>query len=538
VCAGGHPSFLQRGESLQELIQPLGGDELPINGFLKNTLFNEKMGGTDHNALGAAGRGLKANLNDHLQTGRPTGRNRHMALLIQNGEIVTADARYRADIWCEGESITRIGVNLTAPPDAEVIDASGKLIFPGFIDPHVHIYLPFMGTLAKDTYPTASRAALVGGTTTFIEMVCPARSDDPWEAYELWKAQAAGRAACDYAFHMGVTRFDNMTPQVLRKIVEDGTASFKVFLAYKGAFGIDDAELYQTLELAKRLGVIVTAHCENAELIARRQQQLLAEGKTGPEWHESSRPPSVEAEGVHHLATFAESTGAHVYVVHTSCADALDSARQAQGRGVSMWVEAVIPHLVLDRSYAEQPDFVGAKYVMSPPLREKPHQEALWQALAAGDVATVATDHAPFDFVGQKEMGRRDFTKIPNGIPSIEDRVHLLYTHGVATGRIDLQRFVDVASTQAARLFGLYPRKGTIQPGADADLVVFDPDYRGVLSATTQQMNVDYSAFEGWPITGRTDTVTVRGRVQVRGGKFVGAGDHGRLLRREPTHGA
>ena len=257
-----------------------------------------------------------------------------MALLVQNGEIVTADSRYPADIWCEGETITRIGPGLTAPPDAEVIDAAGKLIFPGFIDPHVHIYLPFMGTLAKDTYPTASRAALVGGTTTLIEMVCPARSDDAWQAYELWKSQAAGRSACDYAFHMGVTRFDDATPEVLRRIVDDGTASFKIFLAYKGAFGIDDGELYRTLELARRLGVIVTAHCENAELVARRQQQLLAEGKTGPEWHEPSRPPRVEAEGVHHLATFAESTGTHVYVVHTSCADALDAARQAR-RGAS-----------------------------------------------------------------------------------------------------------------------------------------------------------------------------------------------------------
>ncbi len=348
-----------------------------------------------------------------------------------------------------------------------MIDAAGKLVFPGFIDPHVHIYLPFMGTLAKDTYPTASRAALVGGTTTLIEMVCPARSDDPWDAYELWKSQAAGRSACDYAFHMGVTQFNDATPQVLRKIVDDGTASFKVFLAYRGAFGIDDGELYRTLELARRLGVIVTAHCENAELVARRQQQMLAEGKTGPEWHEPSRPPYVEARVVNHLAAIAESSGARVYVVHTSCADALDAARQASARGVALWVEVVIPHLVLDRSYAEQADFVGAKYVMSPlSMRtKKRHQQALWQAVAGGDVATVATDHAPFDFCGQKEMGRGDFTKIPNGIPSIEDRVHLLYTHGVATGGLDIHRFVDAASTQAAKLFGLFPQRGPSSSG-------------------------------------------------------------------------
>ncbi len=460
-----------------------------------------------------------------------------MALLVKNGEIVTADARYRADVWCEGETITRIGPGLAAPAGAEVLDATGKLVFPGFIDPHVHIYLPFMGTFAKDTYDTASRAALVGGTTTLIEMVCPGRADDPLEAYELWKAQAAGRSACDYAYHMGVTRFDDTTAEKLQRIVADGTASFKVFLAYKGAFGIDDAELYRTLELARRLGVIVTAHCENAEIVAQLQKRLLAEGKTGPEWHEPSRPVSVEAEGVHHLATFAELTGAHVYVVHTSCADALAAARRARERGVALWVETVIPYLVLDRAYAERPDFEGAKYVMSPPLRELRHQQTLWNALRTGEVDTVATDHAPFDFRGQKEMGRSDFTRIPNGIPSIEDRVHLLYTHGVATGRLDLHRFVEVASTQAAKLFGLFPRKGTIQPGADADLVVFDPNWRGTLSARTQQMNVDYSAFEGWPIQGRTETVTVRGRVQVRDGRFVGSNDHGRFLKREPTHG-
>lgn len=460
-----------------------------------------------------------------------------MALLIKNGEVITADARCRCDIWCEDEAITRLGVDLPAPPGCDVIDAAGKYVFPGFIDPHVHIYLPFMGTFAKDTYDTASRAALVGGTTTLIEMVCPSRADDPLEAYELWKSQAAGRSACDYAFHMGVTRFDDRTPDALRHIVRDGTASFKVFLAYKGAFGINDAELYRTLELARQLGVIVTAHCENAELVAQQQRRLLAAGKTGPVWHEPSRPPAVEAEGVHHLATFAEMTGTHVYAVHTSCADAVAAARRARERGVALWVEAVIPHLVLDRSYAERADFEGARYVMSPPLRERRHQDALWNSLRIGEIDTVATDHAPFDFHKQKEMGRGDFTRIPNGIPSVEDRVHLLYTHGVATGRIDLQRFVDVAATKAARLFGLFPRKGTIQPGGDADLVVFDPNYRGVLSARTQHMNVDYSAFEGWPIQGRTETVTVRGRVQVRGGRFVGAQDRGKMLRREPTHG-
>ncbi|HMB95535.1 MAG TPA: amidohydrolase family protein, partial [Tepidisphaeraceae bacterium] len=317
----------------------------------------------------------------------------------------------------------------------------------------------------------------------------------------------------------------------------EGIASFKVFLAYKGAFAVDYAELFKTLSLAKQLGVIVTAHCENAELVAQRQAQLLAAGKTGPEFHEPSRPIQIEAEGVHHLMTFAELTGAHVYVVHTSCDPAIRAAAAARYRGVRAWIETVIPYLVMDSTYAEKPDFEGAKYVMSPPIRDKKHQPILWDALRTRLISTVATDHAPFDFKGQKEMGRSDFTKIPNGIPSIENRVTLLYTHGVATGRIDLNTFVDCASTQAAKLFGLFPRKGTIQLGADADLVVWDPNYRGKITVKEQYMNVDYSAFEGWEIKGRPSVVTVRGKVQAKEGKFVGDPIRGQLLKREPTHG-
>jgi dihydropyrimidinase len=458
-----------------------------------------------------------------------------MALLIQNGRIITAHDDFVGDILCEGEVITQIAPQISPPAGAEVVDASDKYVFPGFIDPHVHIYLPFMGTYAKDTYETASRAALVGGTTSLIEMCCPSREEEPLEAYELWKSKAE-LSACDYSFHMGVTRFDESAASQLQEIVNRGIASFKVFLAYKGAFGISDEELFETLSLAKKLGVIVTAHCENETLVASLQQQLLAEGKTGPEWHEPSRPTRVEAEGVHHLMTFAELTGAHVYCVHTSCREALEIVQAAHLRGVNAWVETVIPYLTLDKSYAERPDFEGAKYVMSPPLRDRIHQPTLWGGLRSRLVSTVATDHAPFDYAGQKEMGRSDFTLIPNGIPSVEDRVNLLYTYGVCRGEIDLQTFVDCASTQAAKLFGLYPRKGTLQVGSDADLVVYDPTYRGQISAQTQQMNVDYSAFEGWPIEGRPVLVTVRGAVQVRDGEFVGNLGHGQLLTREPTH--
>jgi dihydropyrimidinase len=459
-----------------------------------------------------------------------------MPLLIKNGEIVTADARYRADIFCADETITAIGHDLPVPAGTEVIDATGKFVFPGFIDPHVHIYLPFMGTYSKDTYVTGSQAALVGGTTTLIEMCCPARKDDALAAFELWRSQAEGKSACDFSFHMGVTKFDATTEAQLREIVRRGIASFKVFLAYKGAFGVDDTELYRTLKLAKELGVIVTAHCENETLVAERCRELLAAGRTDPGQHHESRPPLVEAEGVHHLLTFAELTGATTYIVHLSCAEALREALAARQRGVRVAVETLIQYLVLDKTYAERPDFEGAKYVMSPPLRDARHQQVLWQGLRDGLIQTVATDHAPFDFATQKPMGRDDFTKIPNGIPSLEERINLLFTHGVARGRLDLHTLVDVASTQVAKLFGLFPRKGTIQLGADADLVVYDPAFRGTISARTQHMAVDYSAFEGWPIEGRPSVVTVRGAVAVRDGRFTGTVGRGRFLARTPHH--
>ena len=459
-----------------------------------------------------------------------------MSLLIKNGEIVTANERYSADIFCENETITRIDKDISAPAGAEVVDATGKYVFPGFIDPHVHIYLPFMGTFSKDNYVTGSQAALIGGTTTLIEMCCPSRKEDTLAGFETWMMQAAGKSACDFTFHMGVTRFDEKSDHQLREIVRRGISSFKIFLAYKGAFGIDDVELYRTLKLAKELGVIVTAHCENETLVSERCKELIAAGKTDPGQHHESRPPAVEAEGVHHLMTFAGLTGAATYIVHLSCQEALEQALAARQRGVRVSVETLIQYLTLDKTYAELPDFEGAKYVMSPPLRDQRNQEILWNGLRDGLIQTVATDHAPFDFKRQKTMGKLDFTRIPNGIPSLEERINLLYTYGVKAGKIDLNTFVNVASTQAAKIFDLFPRKGAIQPGADADLVVYDPNYRGTISATTQTMNVDYSAFEGWKIEGRPEVVTVRGQIAVRAGKFVGRQDRGKFLQRKPGH--
>lgn len=458
-----------------------------------------------------------------------------MGLLIKGGEIVTAESRSRADIFVEDETITHIGLDFTAPPGTEIVDATGKLIFPGFIDPHVHIHLPFMSTFAKDTHSTASKAALIGGTTTFIEMCCPSRNEDALEGYHTWKQKAEGHSACDYAFHMAVTRYDADTEAQLRVIVQDGTASFKIFLAYKNFFGVTDEEMFLTLKLAAELGVITTAHCENAELVGQLQQLLLAEGKTGPEWHEPSRPEAVETEGTSRFATFLEQTGAAGYLVHLSCAPALRAAVEAKLRGVKLYVESVLPHFLLDKSYAERAGVEGMKHVMSPPLRDKRNLPVLWNALHSGLIDTVGTDHCPFD-TEQKLLGQNNFTQIPNGIPGIEDRVNLMYTYGVKRGGLDIHRFVDALSTRPARLFGLFPRKGTIAIGADADLVVYDTDYRGIISAATQHSNNDYNGFEGFSIEGRPSHVTVRGKVQVRDGVFAGEPGRGRMIRRNPGY--
>ena len=462
-----------------------------------------------------------------------------MALLIRGGRIITPSEDFTGDIYAENETITRIEPKIDdrlVAPGAEIVDARGKYVFPGFIDPHVHIYLPFMGTYAADDYESASKAALAGGTTTLIEMICPGASDEPFAAFELWKSKAERLAAVDYTFHMSVVRFEEHIREQFREIVKAGVASFKVFLAYKGALNLSDGDLFETMRLAKELGVIVTAHCENADAIDALQKSLLAAGKTGPEWHGPSRPPIVEADGVHHLCTFAELLGTHVYIVHTSCEPAVRAALAARQRGVNVWIESVIPHFVLDETYAAQGGFDGAKYVMSPPLRAKANQNVLWTGVKSRDISTIATDHAPFRFADQKTMGRDAFTKIPNGIPSVQERVDLVHTCGVAAGRLTLQTMVDACSTQAAKLFGLYPKKGAIQLGSDADLVVYDPGYHGKFGKECGYSNADYNAYEGWERRGRPSAVTVRGKVQARDGEFVGTIGRGQFLRREPTH--
>ena len=456
-----------------------------------------------------------------------------MSLLIKNGEMVTAEDRRIVDILCEGEKIAHIRENITAPPGTPVIDARGQYVFPGFIDPHAHVHLPLKDTCAKDTYETAGRAALIGGTTCLIDFISPARDQEPLRALEIWEEKSRGHSACDYTFHLAVTRFDRTTEKQIREIVDRGISSFKVYLAYKDTVHLPDDELFGLMQSARELGVVVLGHCENAMAIDALQRQLLAEGKTGPEWHYFSRPPAIEAQGTHHFLTFAERTGARAYVVHLSCREALQQAVAARERGVNVRIETLPSYLLLDKTCAERPGFEGAKYVVSPPLREQDNQPALWDALKNKVIDTVGSDHAPFDFATQKRLGEKDFTRIPNGMPTLEDRVNLLFTRGVVEGRIDIRRFVEVASTNPAKIFGLHPRKGTLQPGSDADLVVYNPGYSGIISAKTHSMNVDYNPYEGFTIKGRPEFVTVRGEVVVRHGQFVGRTDRGNFIARE-----
>lgn len=453
-----------------------------------------------------------------------------MGLLIRGGEVVTARGRCAADVWCAGETISKVEKGLAPPPGATVVEAEGKLVFPGFVDPHVHAYLPLANVTAKSDYANCTRAALLGGTTCLMDFAGSGAEKDLDAAWAAWTAQAEGKASCDYAWHLTITRFDDEIRRQLEKYVARGLRSVKIYLAYKPALAIADEDLFRVLEFAAAHGVVVMAHCENADLIPLMQKRLLAAGKTGPEWHEPSRPPLVEAEGVCKFLTFAAATGAKAYVVHLSCAEALAMADRFRDKVQDLRIETMIHYLTLDKSYTERGNFEGAKWVLSPPLREKSDQAALWAALADGRIDTLGTDHCPFDFKGQKELGRGDFTKIPNGIGGVEERVALAYTAGVVGGKISLERFVEVAAENPAKIFGLWGRKGTIAPGFDADLVVWDPNARRTISQKTQSLAVDYNPYEGFEVRGAPEVVTVRGEIMVRDGKFVGPEGRGRRV--------
>ncbi|NLB65883.1 MAG: dihydropyrimidinase [Lentisphaerae bacterium] len=454
-----------------------------------------------------------------------------MGLLIRGGVVVTAEGRRRADVWCVGGKIERVEPDLPMPEGAEVIEAAGRLVLPGLVDPHVHAYLPLVGVQAQSDYPRCTRAALLGGTTCIMDFAGSGLEADVDAAWALWTQQAEGQAACDYLWHMTITRFDEVTRRQLEALVAAGrVGSLKIYLAYKPTLALGDEDLLAVLEFAAAHDLVVMAHCENAELIPARQRQLLAAGKTGPEWHEPSRPSGVEAEGICRFLTFAEATGARAYVVHVSSAEGLEMAERFRGRVRELYLETMIHYLLLDKSYAERADFEGAKWVLSPPLRGRADQDALWSALAEGRVDTLGTDHCPFNFEGQKTLGRGDFSKIPNGIGGVEERVALAYTAGVVGGRLSLERLVAVAAENPAKIFGLWGRKGRVAPGFDADVVVWNPEARGVISAQTHHIGTDYSAYEGVETQGAPEVVTVRGEIVARNGQLVGALDRGKLL--------
>ncbi len=427
---------------------------------------------------------------------------------------MTASADGVADIFVEGETVSAIGRNLTMKAD-ELIDAGGKLVFPGGIDPHVHLDMPFMGTFSSDSYETGTRAALFGGTTTVIDFVLQQQGHSLQAALHAWRGRSNGNCMGDYSFHMAVTDFNNDTRQEIRPMIEEeGITSFKTFMAYKGALMIDDRQMIGLMEEVRAHGGLINVHATNGDMIDYLVAKHRAEGKLSPLYHYLSQPEITEAEASERFADLADYTGCPGYIVHLTCEGALNAVRNATRRNQHLFVETCIQYLLLDASLYEK-DFDGAKWVMSPPLRQKKDQETLWAGINQGLVNVVATDHCPFMWE-QKKMGEKDFSKIPNGHPAIEHRMELLYSEGVQKGRISLNRFVEVACTNPAKIFGLFPQKGTIAVGSDADLVIFDPKEKHTISAQTHHMNVDYSAYEGWEVTGKVKIVLLRGKVAIQ----------------------
>lgn len=456
-----------------------------------------------------------------------------MAKLIKNGTIVTATDRYQADVLIEDGIIQAIGRGLEEG-DAEMIEAEGYLVFPGGVDPHTHLDMPFGGTVTADDFETGTMAAAFGGTTTVIDFCLTQKGVPLRQSIQTWHEKAKGKAVIDYGFHLMIGEMnEDVLAELPRIIVEEGITSLKVFMAYKNVFQADDGTLFRTLLAAKELGALVMVHAENGDVIDYLVRKALAEGNTDPIYHALTRPSEIEGEATGRAAKLAAlANNARLYVVHVTCAEAVQQIAEARQMGFDVWGETCPQYLVLDQSSLELPDFEGAKYVWSPPLRERFHQEVLWNALKNGQLQTIGSDQCSFNFRGQKELGRGDFSKIPNGGPSIEDRFSILYSEGVTKGRISLNQFVELVSTRAAKLFGLFPKKGTIAVGSDADLVLFDPLAKRTLSVDTHHMNVDYNPFEGMSITGEPVSVLSRGEFIVRDKQFVGHPGTGQYLKR------
>ena len=454
-----------------------------------------------------------------------------MSLLIKNGRIITVGEDQVADIFIEGEKISAIGKNLQVKAD-KVIDASGKLVFPGGIDPHVHLDMPFMGTYSSDNYETGTRAALFGGTTMVIDFILQKQGASLQAALDEWRSRSDGNCVGDYSFHMAVTDFNDNTKKEIRHFIEEeGISSFKTFMAYKGALMIDDRQMIGLMEEVKNQGGLVTVHATNGDMIDYLVARHRSEGKLSPLYHYLSQPEVTEAEAAERFTDMANYTGCPGYIVHLTCEGALNAVRQATRRNQHMLVETCIQYLLLDASLYEK-DFDGAKWVMSPPLREKKDQETLWAGINQGLVNVVATDHCPFKWE-QKRMGEKDFSKIPNGHPAIEHRMELLFSEGVNKGRISLNKYVELACTNPAKIFGMFPQKGTIGIGSDADLVIFDPEEKHTITAASHHMNVDDSAYEGWQLTGKVKTVVLRGTVAIDNGACTIEKGFGKFIKRK-----
>ncbi|MBI4409127.1 MAG: dihydropyrimidinase [Gemmatimonadetes bacterium] len=454
-----------------------------------------------------------------------------MRTLIKNGTIVTATDQYRGDVLVEGEKISLIGTKLAIEAD-KVIDAAGKYVIPGGIDVHTHLDMPFGGTTSADDFRSGTEAAAWGGTTCVVDFAIQYRGQTLHEAWENWMKKADGKAVIDYGFHMIITDLTEKHEAEMDALVREGVTSFKLFMAYPGVFMLDDATIFRALLRTGKNGGTICMHAENGGVIDVLVKRALAEGKTAPKYHALTRPARAEAEATHRAIALAEMADVPIYIVHLSAAEALEMVTEARDRGVPAFAETCPQYLFLSYDNYEESGFEGAKYVMSPPLRPKETQAKLWRGLAYNDLQAISTDHCPFCMKEQKELGKGDFSKIPNGAPGIETRMSLAYDGGVGAGRISLNRFVELTSTSPAKIFGLFPRKGAIAPGSDADLVVFDPNKEQVLSARTHHMKVDYNPYEGRKVKGVPEVVLSRGQAVIENGKFLGRAGAGQFLKR------
>ena len=461
-----------------------------------------------------------------------------MITLIHNGTVVTATKTFQSDILIDGERIRDIAPQIPGESADRVLDATGLYVLPGGIDVHTHLDMPFGGTTSSDDFETGTRAAAFGGTTTLIDFAIQPKGTRMRDALDTWWKKADGKATIDYGLHMIVTDLGEAGLEDMDSMVGEGVASFKLFMAYPGVLMVDDATIFKCLSRTAKNGALICMHAENGGVIDVIIQKALAEGKRAPVYHALTRPVKAEAEAVHRAIAMAEMSGAPVYIVHLSSEDALNEVREARDRGVPAFAETCPQYLLLTIDELARPNFEGAKYVFTPPLREEQHLDKLWHGLAHDHLQVVSTDHCPFCFADQKQLGVDDFTKIPNGGPGVENRLQLIHHHGVNQGRISLNRFVELVSTTPAKLFGLYPRKGEIAIGSDADLVLWDPRAVHLISAATHHMRVDYSMFEGFEVLGNARTVISRGEVLVDNGEFFGRPGRGRYLRREARGGA